>query len=257
MTSPTADSPKDTPWTGRLTLTPGMVIYTGPGGDAGLHSHHAIQLVRSLDMSFELIVEDETTRCEAALIPSGLPHSFSSDGNQLLIALIEPLGPRGTDLNLLATNLGRKCLGDRLPSVSPTDIDNPIQMAGDTLGALLPELPTYPTLSPHVVAALTYLDEAIEGKPSLEQAASAAGISPSRLTHVFTEEIGIPFRNFALWLRLRRVVDQVSEGANLTEAAFGAGFSDSPHLSKVFREHFGMSPSALLGMKVAPETWPA
>jgi AraC-like DNA-binding protein len=233
-----------------------MVIYTGPGGDAGLHSHHAIQLVWSLDTPFELIVEGEATRCQAALIPSGLPHSFSSDGDQLLIALIEPLGPRGNDLNLLATNLGRKCLDDRLPSFSPMDFDDPIRMVGETLGALLPELPTYPTLSPHVVAALAYLDEAIEGKPSLKEAASAAGISPSRLTHLFTEEIGIPFRNFALWLRLRRVVDQVSEGANLTEAAFAAGFSDSPHLSKVFREHFGMSPSALLGMKVAPETWP-
>lgn len=234
-----------------------MVIYTGPGGDAGLHSHHAIQLIRSLDSSFELIAEGEATRCGAALIPSGLPHTFSSDGDQLFIALIEPLGPRGTDLNVLASNLGRKCLDDRLPSVSKADIDDPIQMADGMLGALLPDLPTYPTLSPHVTAALAYLDEAIEGKPSLEEAASAAGISPSRLTHLFTEEIGIPFRNFALWLRLRRVVDQVSEGANLTEAAFGAGFSDSPHLSKVFREHFGMSPSALLGMTVAPEAWPA
>ena len=129
-------------------------------------------------------------------------------------------------------------------------------MADAMMGNLLKDLPTYPVLSPHVIAALAYLDEAIEGKPTLEKAANAAGISPSRLTHVFSEEIGIPFRNFALWLRLRRMVDQVSGGSNLTEAAFAAGFSDSPHLSKVFREHFGMSPSALLGMKVAPETWP-
>jgi AraC-like DNA-binding protein len=234
-----------------------MVVYTGPGGDAGLHSHHAIQLIRSLDASkFELTSEGKITRCKAALLPSGLPHSFSSDGDRLFIALIEPLGPRGSDLNLIASDLGRRCLADRLPPVSDEDIDDPIRMAGSLLSALLPDLPSYPTLSPHVVAALAYLDEAIDGRPNLEEAAATAGISPSRLTHLFTEEIGIPFRNFVLWLRLRRVLDEVSEGANLTEAAFAAGFSDSPHLSKVFREHFGMSPSALLGMKVAPEAWP-
>jgi AraC-like DNA-binding protein len=255
--SPTADSPQAKPWVGHLTLTPGMVIYTGPGGDAGHHSHHAIQLIRSLDAPFELIVEGEASRCRAALIPSGLPHSFSCGGSKLFIALIEPLGPRGVGLNSLASNPGRRCLDDRLPPLSQTDISDPIQMAGHMLGTLLPDLPTYPTLSPHVAAALAYLDEAIEGKPRLEEAALLAGISPSRLTHLFTEEVGIPFRNFILWLRLRRVVDEVSQGANLTEAAFAAGFSDSPHLSKAFREHFGISPSALLGMTLAAETWPS
>lgn len=233
-----------------------MVIYTGPGGKAELHSHHAIQLIRSLDSSFELVIGGEARICETALIPSGLPHSFSCEGAHLFIALIEPLGPRGADLNQLASRPGRKCLDDRLPSAAQSAMEDPIQMANDLLGNLLEDLPSYPVLSPHVIAALAYLDVAIKGKPTLDEAANAAGISPSRLTHVFTEEIGIPFRNFVLWLRLRRMVDQVSGGSNLTEAAFAAGFSDSPHLSRVFREHFGMSPSALLGMKVAPETWP-
>lgn len=231
------------------------MIYTGPGGDAGLHSHHAIQLILSFGSSFELITEGNAKVCQSALVPSGLPHSFSSDSPRLLIALIEPLGPRGKDLNKLASEFGDRCLDDRVSPVAG-EVDEPTTIVKSTLRMLLPGQPTYPALSPHVISALTYLDEAIEGKPRLEDAAAAADISPSRLTHLFTQEIGIPFRNFVLWLRLRRVVDQISAGANLTEAAFAAGFSDSPHLSKVFREHFGMSPSALLGMKVAPESWP-
>jgi AraC-like DNA-binding protein len=233
-----------------------MVIYTGPGGNAGHHSHHAIQLIRSFDSSFELVSGGKATTCRSALIPSGLPHSFNCDSSRLLIALIEPLGPRGTDLNTLASDLVNHCLNDRLPPLEPEEGDEPLVVVKSTLLILLPDRPKYPALSPHVISALAYLDEAIEGKPSIEEAAAAAGISSSRLTHVFTEEIGIPFRNFVLWLRLRRVVDQISEGANLTEAAFAAGFSDSPHLSKAFREHFGMSPSALLRMRVAPEAWP-
>lgn len=233
-----------------------MVIYTGPGGEAGPHAHHAIQLIRSFDSPFDLAAGDETTTCRAGLVPSGITHSFSCDGGQLLIALVEPLGPRGSDLEELAVAFHGRCLDDRLsPDPTPTGND-PGELAGAMLRELLPETPTYPTLSPHVAAALAYLDDSIEGKPSLEEAAATAGISPSRLTHLFTKEIGIPFRNFVMWLRLRRVVDEVSAGANLTEAAFRAGFSDSAHLSRVFRDHFGLSPSVLLGMRVAPGSWP-
>lgn len=257
MSPPADDSTNSSPWGGELALTPGLVIYSGPGGKADLHSHHAIQLIQSFGSSFDLETENGAARCGSALIPSGMAHRLECDDSPVLITLVEPLGPRGSDLNRIATEIEQHCLDGRIPSASLLDADEPVEVAQSTLSDLLPGRPSYPTLSPHVTAALTYLDDAVEGKPSLGEAASAATISPSRLTHLFTDEIGIPFRKYVLWLRLRRVVDEVSEGANLTEAAFTAGFSDSPHLSKVFRENFGLSPSALLGMKVSPETWPS
>ena len=257
MSPPENESPQTGPWSGQLVLTPGMVIYTGPGGDADLHSHHAIQFIRSIDSSFELVADGVSSKCEAALLPSGLAHSLRCDNSPLLIALVEPLGPRGADLNSLARDRDQSCLEEQLSLHPWGDGEDPVEIVRTTLRELLPNRPRYPTLSPYVAAALAYLDDAIEGKPRLELAAASAGISQSRLTHLFTDEIGIPFRNYVLWLRLRRVVDEISAGGNLTEAAFAAGFSDSPHLSKVFRDHFGMSPSALLGMRVATETWPS
>lgn len=244
-------------WDGRLTLTPGVVVYAGPGGEAARHSHHAIQLIRSFDEPFELEIEGATVTSEAALVPGNRPHAFRHEGSRLLIALIEPLGPRGTGLAEVAGEPGGFQIGDRLSAVEPDRLDTPLELVRSTFDDLLPARPSHPMLSPHVLSALAYLDEAIEEKPGLEAAAAHAGISPSRLTHLFTEQIGIPFRKFVLWLRLRRVVDLVSEGANLTEAAHGAGFSDSAHLSKVFRTNFGQSPSFLLGMEVANDSWPA
>lgn len=256
MSTPADESTHASPWGGQLALTPGLVIYSGPGGKADLHSHHAIQLIQSFDSSFDLETEDGAVRCESALIPSGMAHKLECDDSPVLITLVEPLGPRGSDLNRIATETRRQSLDGRIPSASSSETSDPLEVARASLSALLPARPSYPTLSPHVTAALTYLDEAVDGKPSLDEAASVARISPSRLTHIFTDEIGIPFRKYVLWLRLRRVVDEISDGANLTEAAFAAGFSDSPHLSKVFRENFGLSPSALLGMTVSPEAWP-
>jgi len=37
------------------------------------------------------------------------------------------------------------------------------------------------------------------------------------------------------------------EGASLTEAAHAAGFFDSAHFSRTFRQTFGFAPSTVLG----------
>ena len=131
-----------------------------------------------------------------------------------------------------------------------------MEPAREMLDALLPSRPASRTFSPHVAKTLAHLETTVGDRPSLADTAAAVNVSPSRLTHLFTEEVGIPFRNYVLWMRFRRVVDEVARGSNLTEAAIAAGFSDSSHLSRSFREHFGLSPSALLGMTVADGDWP-
>ena len=93
--------------------------------------------------------------------------------------------------------------------------------------------------------ALDFVDAHLDGMPRLADAAAAAHVSPSRLTHAFSQETGIPFRRYVLWARIRRAVQEVSGVANLTEAAVRAGFSDSAHLSRVFRANFGLPPSLL------------
>ena len=52
-------------------------------------------------------------------------------------------------------------------------------------------------------------------------------------------------RRYILWQRLWRAVELALKGATLTEAAHAAGLSDSAHLSRAFRETFGVTPSFL------------
>lgn len=85
-----------------------------------------------------------------------------------------------------------------------------------------------------------------EAFPSVEQAASLAGLSPMRFQHVFTETVGMPFRRYRQWRRMGRVIRELAEGESLTSAAYGAGFSNSAHLSTAFKAMFGLSPSALI-----------
>lgn len=97
-----------------------------------------------------------------------------------------------------------------------------------------------------VAEALAHIDDVLPGVPRLTAAASRAGISPSRLTHLFTAQVGIPFRRFVLWARIRLVTQQVQAGWNLTDAAAAAGFADSAHFTRVFHAMFGLVPSAIL-----------
>ncbi|HEX7670074.1 MAG TPA: AraC family transcriptional regulator [Polyangiaceae bacterium] len=81
--------------------------------------------------------------------------------------------------------------------------------------------------------------------PPAGKLAAAVGLSPGRLIHLFTREMGLPIRRYILWLRLRDVLISVVGGASLTEAAHHAGFSDSAHLSRTFRGMFGFPPSTI------------
>lgn len=80
---------------------------------------------------------------------------------------------------------------------------------------------------------------------SLKTMAAIAGLSPSRLMHVFTASVGIPLRRYILGLRLKRACQELSAGATVTSAACVAGFSDAAHLTRTFRRALGTTPTRL------------
>ena len=85
-------------WGGMLTLTPGAVLYRGPGGNADLHAHHAVQVLITLDGPFVLEFADSSLEASAAVVPSGLPHRLRCTSRDALLMLVEPLGPPGRGL---------------------------------------------------------------------------------------------------------------------------------------------------------------
>jgi len=100
-------------------------------------------------------------------------------------------------------------------------------------------------IDPRIRRALGIIKQDFLSPPPAAELAAAVGLSPGRLIHLFTQEMGLPIRRYVLWLRLRDVLFSVAVGKSLTEAAHQAGFSDSPHLSRTFRGMFGFPPSAI------------
>ena len=202
--------------------------------------------------------DDRRIVARAALIPSGEPHALQTTDRRIFYALVEPFGVRGNRLARCARELSGRDLADLvLISAEPRPDPGSLMAYTDRLiCSLTPPSVSLP-LSPYVVSALVYLDRALEGRPSLADAAHAASISPSRLTHLFSAQVGIPFRRFVLWLRLARAAEQVWSGTPLTEAAIAAGFSDMAHLSRACRSTFGVTPTTTVHMRPVLERWPA
>lgn len=71
-------------------------------------------------------------------------------------------------------------------------------------------------------------------------------LSESRLLHLFKQEMGLPIRNYILWLRLRLVFQELMKGHSLTKAAYASGFADQAHLTRTFVKAIGVTPSTLV-----------
>ncbi len=238
----------------RLVLGLRNVVYFGPGMQAEAHAHHAIQIVVSFDGPFEIEIEGRAGQASAVAIPSHLTHRLDATGREIALVLVDREGAGARALDELARARTGEDIVNLVRAERP-DAELPAVEIGRWGQAVADRLSgtsfTEPALSTIVQSALLRIAGCGARGVRLHDAARAAGISPTRLTHAFTAEVGIPFRRYQLWVRTKLAIEGVRAGQNLTEAAVTAGFSDSAHLSRTFRRTFGLPPSFLLQAEVA------
>jgi AraC-like DNA-binding protein len=110
----------------------------------------------------------------------------------------------------------------------------------DVTSALIPPAPK---LSRHVVRTLEML--AADPKVRLQTISRATGVTPGRLSHLFSHAIGMDMRRYRLWVKLRRSLGAADAGGTFDERARRAGFTDAAHLSRSISEVFGGTASQL------------
>ena len=85
----------------------------------------------------------------------------------------------------------------------------------------------------------------------LEDIARELFVSPFHLCRLFKEETGIPMHRYVNRLRLRESLEQLTEGASLTELALSLGFAGHSHFTTSFRKEFGVAPSEVRRLATA------
>ena len=92
-------------------------------------------------------------------------------------------------------------------------------------------------------SVLSYLDENYRYSPRLFDIAKAEGVTPTYLSHIFTEKLGISFQEHLGNLRFEHAMRLIYDnGLSISEVASESGFSDQKYMTKMFRAKLGMTP---------------
>jgi AraC-like DNA-binding protein len=221
------------------------------------HSHHAVQLVVALEGTARVKYDEgEWQRFEAVMVAADAPHAYDGDGLVGVMLLIDPESREGRWLGQTTKEPIQAMHASRLEgarALTAAFRDDPPDAAGtaEFVANIVKQfgsgmMPTH-TLDDRVVKAIDVIQEMDSRVVSLEDIAGKVYLSPSRFAHLFTDEVGIPFRRYLLWRRLTRAMLLASRGATLSRAAHSAGFSDAAHFTRTFYQMFGIPPSAMLG----------
>jgi AraC family transcriptional regulator of arabinose operon len=98
---------------------------------------------------------------------------------------------------------------------------------------------------PRVRRVLDAIAADLAGPVSVEALARAVALSPSRLAHLFRQEIGDSIVNVALAMRLRQAATLLEfSDRPVGRIAADVGFSSPYYFSRAFRTRFGMPPTA-------------
>ena len=231
------------------------------GIDAGEHKHGAHQLSVSLDGQPHRCGPDRDLMRPGLghLVAPNTPHVLNSDSGQQVLFLIAPQ-------STIARELGSRHLADSGFGVLPADVVDQLatdelrpaidegwsgKEVGSSCDALLETLARSPwsssaDLHPAIRATIGFVHQELRQPVSADDLAHRAGLSTSRLLHLFKEQMGTPLRPHIQWLRLTDAMVHISNGVSITDAAARAGFADGAHLTRSMKQYLGFRPSDVI-----------
>lgn len=202
--------------------------------------HQAHQIAIGLDLPVTVECPQSQHTGFSVFIPAGVRHRIS--GALIVSIYLDVLGGEAQVLPKSMTPTPIKIA----PSDAQRIADSLNEGAGDpqsTVRRALQVLDVLPAADPRVAVVSTAIHQ---GKVRREELAALVHLSPTRFSHWFVEQTGLPLRSYAKWLRLTQAVRYLACGRPMTDAAHESGFSDSAHFSRTFRSLLGIDPSSAL-----------
>jgi AraC-like DNA-binding protein len=95
-----------------------------------------------------------------------------------------------------------------------------------------------------LVAVRDYLREHETDPAPTEALSRFSGLTESHLIRAFHHEFGLPPHAYHLRLRLARACDLLAQRLPVSSVAYECGFADQSHLSRKFKETYGLTPAS-------------
>lgn len=246
-------------------LDEGRTFFAGPLVYNAPHQHGAPVFLAGIYGPFGLrLAGGAWQACRTALVPAGVVHELDVGGEPIAVFYIEPSVDGACALAPLVGH-AREEEGALLGRTGAVPLMRELWERADSAGwagEALADLVDVSRrrararLDARVARVAAALSGAAGEAPDVSGLARQIGLSPSRLQHLFTREIGVPFRRYRAWSRMRRAIGEIAGGSSFTTAAHAAGFADQAHFTHDFRRTFGAAPSQSLRGVRQPDASP-
>lgn len=241
--------------TNTLTLGSNRALYQGELPATGWHRHASPVLLMGLSGRFALHLPPNgvsgrsgVQTCHSALVDTGVEHVFDPCGERVVTMYLEPDSPEARSLRPHFAAQGGVIFDPAVPVQTRSSMDAYLR-SFDLPSLLLLDCPAVAPLDSRVARSLLVLRQPGDPNGSAmgrDAAAAAAHLSASRFNHLFRAEMDVSFRSYRVWSQVRAAMVALGSNPTLTRAALDAGFVDSSHFSRMFRQTFGMTPSSVL-----------
>jgi AraC-like DNA-binding protein len=232
-------------------LDAGRTLFIGPLDYNASHQHGAPVYLTGLYEKFGLRVEGGPwRRVRTAVIPAGVRHELQLGGMPLGVLYIEPDVAGAEALTPLvrgsSSSEERGALAGLAGEVaafrSLYESRTARRWVGEAIGDLVgfARWKARKNIDPRIARAVASLSSfGLVPLRSVETLAAEVGLSGSRFQHLFTREVGVPFRRYRAWQRMRGAIAEIVRGSSFGRAAHLAGFADQAHFGHDFRRTFG------------------
>ncbi len=243
-------------WEGRLSLGRYWARFEGTAGDSQSHRHFCGQLAWSKRGNISLEGANGKVTCgEVIGVEPDEPHRLIPQRGAVVILYVEPtisasIARSDPVLLKYLREARRRSWSACRPRSTSSFWGEFLSLDAFSKGhdSSLREI------DPRLLRVVNLVASNLHSPLSHPELAAAAQLSPSRLSHLFREQLGIPVRRFVLWERLRAAALALSNGGTATQAAHRAGFADSAHFTRTLTQAFGVTPTrSLLRFKIVVE----
>lgn len=248
----------------KIAIMDGISVYIGRDIQTNIHSHHLLEIALAFDQPFTIADNARELHTSAVILASDVPHQFIGEANDYHIFIL--FDPESSQARLLQKVFSLH--QNRMQSLPVAKLhvvieelkkwffsyDNSTTVVKASIERLMQLLAPFhqghSTLDSRILHAIRYVADNLEQELDIITVSREVCLSESRFSHLFKQQIGIPYRRYILWRRIDHAVKVICNGASISEAAFESGFSDPAHLSRTFQEMFGLKPSFCFSTRV-------
>lgn len=242
---------------GILYLWNGRVMFATNSMQTDFHSHYAATLAVSLKDNIHIETEKGREEYRVALVGPNTYHKTVSPGVEMIALLIDPETYEYSSISDFAKVGEVKKLEitpflhliERLWELYYGKLNDmeAWELHLDLLRSVYPFQKLEKVMDERIVQIAKMIRKEMPDSIRMKEIGKNFSVSEDRLIRLFKENLGIPMRRYLLWVRILEAAKLLKEGKSLTEAAHSAGFSDSAHFTRTFKENFGFVPSLFFG----------